>query len=140
MFGKQLQRDSTGTLVGTTPAPIARARRYATVAGLAVTGVLIATMTGFGTANAATGAAAHPGAKGAARHGIHVFGWGFGYPYGVASDGTHVWVTNLYGGSVTELDAATGALVHVLQGPKYGFDDPAAISSDGSHVWVTNIG
>jgi hypothetical protein len=29
--------------------------------------------------------------------GPHVFGWGFAYPDGVASDGTHVWVVNAVG-------------------------------------------
>ena len=47
--------------------------------------------------------------------------------------------------SVTELDAATGALVQVISGPTYGFDfgtdlagEPDAIDSDGTHVWVAN--
>ena len=44
-----------------------------------------------------------------------------------------------YGGhSVTELDAATGALVQVISGSSYGFDSPEAVSSDGTHVWVAN--
>jgi DNA-binding beta-propeller fold protein YncE len=64
--------------------------------------------------------------------------YGFDNPAGIASDGTHVWVTNESGDSVTELDAATGALVHVLGGPRYGFDDPAGIASDGTDVWVAN--
>ncbi len=32
-------------------------------------------------------------------------------PIGVSSDGTHVWVANEGSGTVTELDAATGAVV-----------------------------
>jgi DNA-binding beta-propeller fold protein YncE len=39
---------------------------------------------------------------------------------------------------VTELDAATGALVQVLSGSDFGFNDPADISSDGTDVWVAN--
>jgi outer membrane protein assembly factor BamB len=59
---------------------------------------------------------------------------------GIASDGTHVWVTNDGGGdgSVTELDATTGRLVKVLKARKYRFSIPGAIASDGTHVWVTN--
>ena len=68
----------------------------------------------------------------------HVFGWGFNSPDAVSSDGTHVWVANADGDSVTELDAATGALVHVIIGASYGFNDPDAIASDGTHVWVAN--
>ena len=37
---------------------------------------------------------------------------------------------------MTELDAATGALVQVIGASSYEFDFPAAITSDGTHVWV----
>ena len=62
----------------------------------------------------------------------------FAAPGAIASDGTHVWVTNELGESVTELDAATGALGKVLAGPSYEFAAPGAVASDGTHVWVTN--
>ena len=64
----------------------------------------------------------------------------FRYPDAIASDGTHVWVANGLGGSVTELSASTGGLVKVISGSRYEFDDPAAIASDGTHVWVANDG
>jgi hypothetical protein len=38
----------------------------------------------------------------------------FADPGGIATDGTHVWVTNNTGHSVTELSATTGALVQVI--------------------------
>jgi DNA-binding beta-propeller fold protein YncE len=63
----------------------------------------------------------------------------FNGPFGVSSDGTHVWVAD-YDNSVTELDAATGALVQVITGSNYGFDSPVEVNSDGSHVWITNAG
>ena len=45
----------------------------------------------------------------------------------------------LGGNSVTELNAATGALVQVINDSSDGFSDPArGISSDGSHVWVAS--
>ena len=53
-------------------------------------------------------------------------------------DGTHVWVANYFGDSVTELDATTGGLVRVLSGSSYGFDRPVSVSSDGKDVWVAN--
>jgi DNA-binding beta-propeller fold protein YncE len=56
----------------------------------------------------------------------------------VATDGTNVWVTNYGGDSVTELTAATGALVQVNSSSAYGFDDPDAVATDGTNVWVTN--
>ena len=58
----------------------------------------------------------------------------FNQPEAVASDGTHVWVANYGGNSVTELNALTGALVDVISGRKYGFAGPRAITTDGSDV------
>ncbi len=65
-------------------------------------------------------------------------GYGFDSPDAVASDGTHVWVANANGDSVTELLASTGALVQLISGASYGFDVPDAVSSDGKDVWVAN--
>ena len=55
-------------------------------------------------------------------------------PRGVSSDGTHVWVANPGGDTVTELDASTGA---VVQTTGVGYN-PLGVSSDGTHVWVAN--
>jgi hypothetical protein len=51
-----------------------------------------------------------------------------------------VWAANSIGNSVTELSAATGALIKVISGPSYGFNGPDAVFSDGTHVWVANSG
>jgi hypothetical protein len=40
----------------------------------------------------------------------------FHYPRAVASDGTHVWLANFYGNTLTELNAKTGGLVQVING------------------------
>ena len=48
-------------------------------------------------------------------------------------------MANPLGNSVTELSAATGALVKVIRGPGYGFDGPSAITSDGTDIWVANL-
>jgi YVTN family beta-propeller protein len=57
-------------------------------------------------------------------------------PVAVSSDGTHVWVANQGGNTVTELNASTGAVVQTI-----GVGDfPDAVSSDGTHVWVANAG
>ena len=42
--------------------------------------------------------------------------YGFDEPYAVAFDGTHMWVANYAGNSVTEMNAATGAWVQTLSG------------------------
>jgi hypothetical protein len=77
-------------------------------------------------------------AASAALSGGHVSGRDFNFPASIASDGSHVWVANYFGKSVTELSAKTGRLVKVISGSRYKFDVPAAIASDGTHVWVAN--
>jgi hypothetical protein len=66
--------------------------------------------------------------------------YGLDVPDAVSSDGTHVWVLNAVGASVTGLKAASGSRVAVIQGAADHFVDPAAVSSDGTHVWVTSPG
>lgn len=41
-------------------------------------------------------------------------------------------------GSVTEVDAATGALVQVLSDSSYNFSGPSGIAFDGTNLWVIN--
>jgi YVTN family beta-propeller protein len=52
----------------------------------------------------------------------------------VSSDGTHVWVTNEGGDTVSEIDASTGTVVNTI---RVG-SGPIGVSSDGSDVWVGN--
>jgi YVTN family beta-propeller protein len=57
-------------------------------------------------------------------------------PYAVSSDGTHVWVANEDGSSVTELNASNGSVVQTI-----GVGGvPESVSSDGTHVWAANTG
>ena len=42
--------------------------------------------------------------------------YGFNGPEGLATDGSHIWVANSFGNSVTELDATTGAWIRTLSG------------------------
>ncbi len=64
--------------------------------------------------------------------------YGFNAPYGVAFDGTHIWVADYLGNSVTELNASNGAWVRTLSGGSYGFSGPVGVASDGTHMWVAN--
>ena len=66
--------------------------------------------------------------------------YGFNAPNRIADDGTHVWVTNPPGNSVTELNASDGSLVRTLAGASYSFSYPAGIAGDSSHIWVANSG
>ncbi len=59
--------------------------------------------------------------------------YGFNYPVGIAFDGTHIWVTNPPGNSVTELNASNGAWVRTLSGGSYGFAEPESIAFDGTN-------
>jgi hypothetical protein len=65
--------------------------------------------------------------------------YGFNTPIAVASDGTHVWVANDGGNSVTELNASNGSWVRTPSGGRYGFNNPQAVAADGTHVWVANL-
>ena len=64
--------------------------------------------------------------------------YNFDDPSALAYDGTHLWVANSAGNSVTELNAADGGVVRVLSGSSYNFDDPSALVYDGRDVWVAN--
>src|SRR5277367_144981 len=55
-------------------------------------------------------------------------------PVGVSSDGTHVWVVNGARGTVSEIEASSGAVIATIP---VG-EDPFGVSSDGTHVWVVN--
>jgi YVTN family beta-propeller protein len=55
-------------------------------------------------------------------------------PYAVSSDGTHVWVTNLGEGSVSEIEASSGTVIRTIPVGASAFD----VSSDGTDVWVTS--
>ncbi len=55
-------------------------------------------------------------------------------PYGVSSDGTHVWVANETEDTVSEIDASSGKVIDTID---VGLG-PFGVSSDGAHVWVTD--
>ena len=53
---------------------------------------------------------------------------------GIAFDGTNIWVTNVAGGTVTELHASDGSLV----GTFFVGTSPQGVAFDGVYIWVTN--
>ena len=56
-------------------------------------------------------------------------------PSGVAFDGTNIWVTNRFDGTVTRINAATAV---VVGGPITVGDSPVGVAFDGTNIWVTN--
>jgi hypothetical protein len=66
--------------------------------------------------------------------------YAFNYPYAMASDGSHLWVANVFGNSVTELSAVNGAWIRTLtDAPNgFGFDRPQAVTFADGEVWVVN--
>ena len=56
-------------------------------------------------------------------------------PFGLAFDGTHLWVANGSGNSVTKLRVSDGGAV----GTYAVGSGPAAIAFDGTHIWVANF-
>lgn len=57
-------------------------------------------------------------------------------PYGVAFDGTNIWVTNSGSVSITKLRASDGTVVGTYA---VGFI-PRGVAFDGSNIWVANSG
>lgn len=80
--------------------------------------------------------------------------YGFNGPSDVVERGSRVWVTsgwgppyttpkastqpNQYGGSVTELNANSGAVVRVIKSKADHFYGSSSITIDGSHLWIAN--
>jgi DNA-binding beta-propeller fold protein YncE len=69
---------------------------------------------------------------------VRVPGEAFASPDAIAADRARVWVANNGGNSVTELSAATGALIRVISGQRYQLNGPVAISANADNVWVAN--
>ena len=69
---------------------------------------------------------------------VRVPGWAFAGPDAIAADRARVWVANNGGNSVTELSAATGALIRVISGQRYQLNGPVAIAASANSVWVAN--
>lgn len=63
----------------------------------------------------------------------------FNGPTDVATCGPHLWVTNVSGNSVTEINASTGAVDRIINTAANGFSEPMGIAGDGTDVWVTNL-
>jgi hypothetical protein len=80
--------------------------------------------------------------------------YGFNEPADVVVRGTRVWVTsgwgprnttvqastqpNKYGGSVTEFNANSGAVVRVIKSKADHFYGSAGVALEGSHAWIAN--
>jgi outer membrane protein assembly factor BamB len=64
----------------------------------------------------------------------------FAEPVAIAESGSHVWVANVFGNSVTELNAATGSVIRVIDAPADDFATPIALAVTDAHVWVVNEG
>lgn len=62
--------------------------------------------------------------------------YGLNYPEDIAVSGVDAFVTNSGGGSVTEFNIVTGALVRVLKAKAYKFGEPSMIVIDGGDAFV----
>ena len=56
------------------------------------------------------------------------------FPFGVAFDGSHMWVANFVSSTVSKIDTSTNSVVATVN-TQLG---PIGVAFDGSHVWVTN--
>jgi hypothetical protein len=64
----------------------------------------------------------------------------FSEPVAIAEGGSHVWVANVFGNSVTELNAKTGSVIRVIDASADDFATPIALAVTSAHVWVVNDG
>jgi hypothetical protein len=64
----------------------------------------------------------------------------FAEPIAIAVDHSHVWVANVFGNSVTELNARTGSVIRVIDAQADDFVTPIALAVTNEHVWVVNDG
>ena len=56
-------------------------------------------------------------------------------PWGVAFDGSHIWVANDGSGTVSEVDVAS----HIVINTVTVGGNPVGVAFDGSHIWVSNV-
>ncbi len=56
-------------------------------------------------------------------------------PYGVAFDGTDIWVTNKISENVSRIDPTTGVGVNIALVVDGG---PTALAFDGTSMWIAN--
>ncbi len=56
-------------------------------------------------------------------------------PWGVAFDGSHIWVANESTGNVSEIDVAGHTVINTVT---VG-GNPIGVAFDGSHIWVSNV-
>jgi hypothetical protein len=72
--------------------------------------------------------------------------YGFDVPTAITSAGPDVWVTSKAGGSgtdpnagsVTEINASTGALVRHVSSSIDALEKPSGIAFDGTHLWISD--
>ncbi len=64
----------------------------------------------------------------------------FDEPVAIAASGGYVWVANVGGNSVTELNAASGKMVRVVDANADGITTPVALTVTGTNVWIVNDG
>lgn len=57
-------------------------------------------------------------------------------PYGVAFDGSDIWVSNNGSNPATELRASAGATLGTFNTGRY----PCGLAFDGVNVWIANSG
>jgi len=65
--------------------------------------------------------------------------YGFSAPDGIASDGTHLWVSNAGADTVDELSASRAAPLAFLQSSGTNLYNPGVVLASSSFVWVSSV-
>jgi streptogramin lyase len=63
----------------------------------------------------------------------------FNGPTGIATCGSDIWITNVSGDSVTELNAVDGSVIQEIGNAGGNFAQPMGIAANGANLWVTNV-
>jgi hypothetical protein len=64
----------------------------------------------------------------------------FDQPFGMAVIGSHLWVANGGGNSVTEINTLDGSVVRIVRSSADHLEEPTDIASSGADLWVLNEG
>jgi len=61
-------------------------------------------------------------------------------PYGITTDGTNLYVTTSYGGSIRKIVIASGVVTTLTGAAAAGLTFPSGITTDGTNLYVTDFG
>lgn len=71
---------------------------------------------------------------------VHDSVWSRSQASNIACDSSHIWVSNSFTDSVTEVGAKTGAILDTIDSKAGDLRDPEQLASNGRQLWITTSG